>query len=187
MHDGFYFYIFSGAKKSTPGLTSTPQSMTPLPRRQSQLMKSLFTLQSPLNDSFLSPLLSSQGQNKKSSPSVPPGVIDGKPCRKRTRKVLNEIISDTKETKGTGGSKKKHLSSPDPRHPGPTVEKQLVIGSDSKGQRSGLEKQNLIESGKGQRSPEAGQQNPGRDGERNNGKQELSSEQQTLMEKGKVI
>ena len=184
MHGYFYFYLFSGTKKSTPGLTSTPQSMTPLPRRQSQLMKSLFTLQSPLNDSFLSPLLSSQCQNKKSSPSLPPGVIDGRPCRKRTRKVLNEIISDTKET---GGSKKKHLSSPDPTHPGPTVEKQLVIGSDLEGQRSGLEKQNLIESGKGQRSPEAGQQNPGIDGERNNGKQELSSEQQTLMGKGEVI
>ena len=185
MHDGFYFHIFSGAKKSTPGLTSTPQCMTPLPRRQSQLMKSLFTLQSPLNDSFLSPLLSSQGQNKKNSPSVPPGVIDGKPCRKRTRKVLNEII--TKEIEGTGGSKKKHLSNPDPTHPGPTVEKQIVIGSDLEGQMSGLEIQNLIESGKGQRSPEAGQQNPGIGGENNNRKQELSSEQQTLIGKGEII
>lgn len=117
---------------------------------------------------------------------MPPGVIDGKLCRKRTRKALNEIISDTK-TEGNGGSKKKHLSSPDPTHPGPTVQKQLVIGSDLEAQRPGLEKQNLIESGKGQRSPEAGQQNPGIGDERNNGKQELSSEQQTLMGKGEVI
>ncbi|XP_056015539.1 DNA polymerase theta-like [Ostrea edulis] len=112
-----------GAKiTKTAGLTSTPLSETPLPKRQSQLMKSLFTLQSPLNDSLftlqspsndnlLSPFPSqtetSIGKRVAEKPT-PAGRhrsnAGGIRCsRKRSRKVLDEIVNDKSENEALRG------------------------------------------------------------------------------------
>ncbi|XP_062599884.1 DNA polymerase theta-like, partial [Saccostrea cucullata] len=100
------------ANKIRAGLTSSPGCVTPLPRRQSQLMKSLFTLQSPLNDSFLSPFPSQNksSNTKKGEENLTPATSDssvrlsrgGKPNRKKPRNVLNEIVND-KVKEGEGG------------------------------------------------------------------------------------
>ncbi|XP_062587570.1 uncharacterized protein LOC134249209, partial [Saccostrea cucullata] len=100
------------ANKIRAGLTSTPGCVTPLPRRQSQLMKSLFTLQSPLNDSFLSPFPSQNktSNTKKGEENLTPATANssvrlsrgGKPNRKKPRNVLNEIVNE-KVKEGGGG------------------------------------------------------------------------------------
>ncbi|XP_062609894.1 uncharacterized protein LOC134271700 [Saccostrea cucullata] len=117
------------ANKIRAGLTSTPGCVTPLPRRQSQLMKSLFTLQSPLNDSFLSPFPSQNksSSTKKGEENLTPATADssvrlsrgGKSNRKKPRNVLNEIVID-KVKEGEGGLE----------------EENNVIDLDLKGQRS---------------------------------------------------
>ncbi|XP_062574494.1 DNA polymerase theta-like [Saccostrea cucullata] len=113
-------------------LTSTPGCVTPLPRRQSQLMKSLFTLQSPLNDSFLSPFPSQNksSSTKKGKENLTPATSDssvrlsrgGKSNRKKPRNVLNEIVND--KVKDSGGG---------------VEEEQNVIDLDVIGQRSRAE------------------------------------------------
>ncbi|XP_062620257.1 DNA polymerase theta-like, partial [Saccostrea cucullata] len=107
------------ANKIRAGLTSTPGCVTPLPRRQSQLMKSLFTLQSPLNDSFLSPFPSQNksSNTKKGEENLTPATADssvrlsrgGKPNRKKPRNVLNEIVNDKVKEGGGGVEEEKNV------------------------------------------------------------------------------
>lgn len=154
-----------GTKKKSPALTSTPQCVTPLPRRQAQLMKSLFTLQSPLNDSLFSPFSSQTTDNVKEVEQLTPSsAMNGKPCRKRTRKVLNEIINEKEKIEDSGCTKRKFMS-----------------GCSKEGQRSGIEKQNVIESDdvEGQTSGAANRIDGTDDAE-----QKLLSEDKGLMENG---
>lgn len=153
-----------GTKKKSLVLTSTPQCVTPLPRRQAQLMKSLFTLQSPLNDSLFSPFSSQTTDNVKEVEQLTPSsAMNGKPCRKRTRKVLNEIINEKEKIEDSGCTKRKFMS-----------------GCSKEGQRSGIEKQNVIESDVEGQTSGAANRIDGTD----DAKQKLLSEDKGLMENG---
>lgn len=171
-----------GTKKKSPVLTSTPQCVTPLPRRQAQLMKSLFTLQSPLNDSLFSPFSSQTTDNVKEGEQLTPSsAMNGKPCRKRTRKVLNEIINEKERIdEDSECTKKKLLSGCSTEGQRSGIEKQNVIKPDMEGQRSEAEKQGVIGSDvEGQRSGAANRIDGTHDAE-----QKMLSEDKGLMENG---